>query len=113
EPYSGNRIRYQDATLRLAQAFTQLIDQRVIDELTAEIGGGDGSNITSTDLYTEASYASLSNLDQFLNLDKDGKPFSSFADFVGPASIYGDQFTNIFTYNLNSMLAVGDLQYDV
>src|SRR3954466_8707602 len=91
EPYCGTRLRYHPASLRLAQAFTQLVDQSVIDDLINAIGGGLGGNLTSpqVDQYQLASYASLSGLDQYLGLDEDGKPFPSFEDFFGPAEIYG------------------------
>lgn len=115
DPYSGNRIRYHPASLRIAQAFTQLIDQDVIDGLIRAIGGGMGENLSTVqaNTYQVAAYASLSGLDQFLNLDKDGKPFNTFDDFFGPANIYGDRFTNILTYDLDNLLAVGDLSYDI
>ncbi|KAF3256388.1 hypothetical protein TWF192_001813 [Orbilia oligospora] len=115
DPYSGTRIRYHPASLRIAQAFTELVNQDVIDTLTRAIGGGMGENLTVSQInaYQVAAYASLSGLDQFFNLDEDGRRFSSFNDFFGPANVYGDQFTNILTYDLNNMLAVGDLSYDV
>ncbi|KAK6532538.1 hypothetical protein TWF281_006726 [Arthrobotrys megalospora] len=115
DPYSGTRLRYHPASLRIAQAFTQLVNQDVINELTRAIGGGMGENLTATqaNAYQVAAYASLSNLDQFLSLDEDGKPFTSFEDFFGPKEVYGDRFTNILTYDLNNLLAVGDLSYDI
>ncbi|KAK6501404.1 hypothetical protein TWF481_009244 [Arthrobotrys musiformis] len=115
DPYSGNRIRYHPASLRIAEAFTQLIDQDVINGLIQAIGGGMGENLSNAqaNAYQVASYASLSGLDQFLNLDKDGNKFNTFNDFFGPQNIYGDKFTSILTYDLNNLLAVGDLSYDV
>ncbi|KAK6358139.1 hypothetical protein TWF730_007493 [Orbilia blumenaviensis] len=115
DPYSGTRLRYHPASLRIAQAFTELINEDVIETLTRAIGGGMGENLTvaQANAYQVASYASLSNLDQFLSLDEDGRPFTSFEDFFGPRNIYGDQFTNILTYDLNNLLAVGDLSYDI
>ncbi|KAF3912792.1 hypothetical protein ABW20_dc0110127 [Dactylellina cionopaga] len=115
EPYSGTRLRNHPASLRIAQAFTQLVNEDVINGLIQNIGGGMGENLSRAQLstYNIATYASLSNLDQFLNLDEDSKPFSDFGDFFGPAEIYGDQFTNIITYNLNNTIAVGDLSYDI
>ncbi|KAF3937795.1 hypothetical protein ABW19_dt0205620 [Dactylella cylindrospora] len=114
-PYSGTRLRYHPASLKIAQAFTQLINQEVIDELIAAIGTGQGENLSNqqSQAFTLASYASLSSLDQYLSLDEDGKPFTSFEDFFGPVDIYNDQFTNILTYPLNNLIAVGDLSYDI
>ncbi|KAK6348064.1 hypothetical protein TWF718_005883 [Orbilia javanica] len=115
DPYSGTRIRYHPASLRIAQAFTELISQDVIDTLIRAIGRGMGENLTvaQANAYQVAAYASLSGLNQFLNLDKDGKQFRTFNDFFGPKNIYDDQFTNILTYDLNNLIAVGDLSYDV
>ncbi|EPS38115.1 hypothetical protein H072_8146 [Dactylellina haptotyla CBS 200.50] len=115
DPYSGTRLRYHPASEKIAEAFTQLVNEDVINNLVRAIGGGMGQNLSTNQLnsYNLASYASLSNLDQFLNLDENGQPFTSFSDFIGPVNIYGGQFTNIITYNLNNLLAVGDLSYDI
>ncbi|KAK6341441.1 hypothetical protein TWF696_008515 [Orbilia brochopaga] len=115
EPYAGTRLRNHPASLKIAQAFTQLVDQDVINGLIRDIGGGMGENLSNAQLsrYQNAQYASLSNLNQYLNLDANGSTFRSFDDFFGPVDIYDDQFTHILTYDLNNLLAVGDLGYSI
>ncbi|KAF3929891.1 hypothetical protein AA313_de0200739 [Arthrobotrys entomopaga] len=115
QPYSGTRIRFHPASEKFAEAFTQLVNQDVVNGLIRAIGGGMGENLSNAQVnaYQTASYASLSNLDQFLTVDEDAQPFTSFTDFVGPVPVYGDNFTNILTYALNNTIAVGDLDYDI
>ncbi|KAJ6263084.1 hypothetical protein Dda_1643 [Drechslerella dactyloides] len=115
EPYSGTRLRNHPASLKIAQAFTQLVNQEVIDDLIKNIGGGVGANLSVAQAarYEQATFASVSNLDQFLNLDANGTAFKSFGDFFGPVDIYDDQFTHTLTYDLRNLIAVGDLGYSI
>ncbi|KAK6526619.1 hypothetical protein TWF694_005201 [Orbilia ellipsospora] len=108
----GSRIRSHPAFLKLVETFTKVFDKdlSVRKELSSSTGNT-GKN-SSQELYKdEIFWAAEGGLSQFFSLDRTGKPFASFEDFIGPVSNHGDKFTSVLTFAISDLVKLSQNIY--
>ncbi|KAF3917109.1 hypothetical protein ABW20_dc0105141 [Dactylellina cionopaga] len=110
-PALGSRLRHHPASLKLAQAWTQLVPKELINgQIPAVIKTNctDASaNISAIYDPDDAFWAAEGGLSQSFSLDKDGKPFTSFESYFGPVTSNGDKFTSVLKHDFSSIAALG------